>query len=43
MIWKEAGMPFGGDIMNARESVSKALGLEVFRRHIFLCVDAAEP
>ena len=43
MIWKEAGMPFGGFIMNALESVSKALGLEVFRRHIFLCADAAEP
>lgn len=28
--------------MNELESVSKALGLEVFRRHIFLCADAAE-
>lgn len=28
--------------MNELESVSKALGLEVFGRHIFLCADAAE-
>ena len=29
-------------IMNELEVVGKALGLEVFRRHIFLCADAAE-
>ena len=28
--------------MNELESVSKALGLEVFRRHIFLCADAVD-
>lgn len=29
-------------IMNELEAVGKALGLEDFRRHIFLCADAAE-
>lgn len=28
--------------MNELEGISKALGLEVYRRHIFLCADAAE-
>ncbi|RYD30200.1 MAG: (2Fe-2S) ferredoxin domain-containing protein [Verrucomicrobiaceae bacterium] len=28
--------------MNELQGISKALGLEVFRRHIFLCADAAE-
>ena len=28
--------------MNDLEGVSKALGLEVYRRHVFLCVEAAE-
>jgi (2Fe-2S) ferredoxin len=40
-VLKGGGPCFGG-IMNELESVSKALGLEVFRRHIFLCADAAE-
>lgn len=29
--------------MNELEAMSKSLGLEVFRRHIFLCADPAEP
>ncbi|MES2708282.1 MAG: (2Fe-2S) ferredoxin domain-containing protein [Verrucomicrobiota bacterium] len=28
--------------MNELEGISKALGLEVFRRHIFLCADPAD-
>ena len=42
MIWKGLKARFWWDIMNDLESVGKALGLEVFRRHIFLCADAAE-
>ena len=42
MMWQAAGAWVWWTIMNELESVSKALGLEVFRRHIFLCADAAE-